>query len=74
MSKITLDVRGLSCPEPLIAFTDAVKRADLAEVELLFDCAAARDNIARAAASMRWQVASITEAPDHTIMNLVKHS
>ncbi|MDR2695857.1 MAG: sulfurtransferase TusA family protein [Deltaproteobacteria bacterium] len=74
MSKILIDVRGLICPEPLMAFTEAAKRSDAFEMEIRFDCAAARDNIARAASSLGWQVASVAEAPDHTVMNLTKAS
>ena len=74
MGKILIDVRGLACPEPLIAFTNTAKKADAAEMEILFDCGAAKDNIARAAGSMGWQVASIDEAPDHTVMHLIKGS
>ena len=74
MSIATIDVRGLSCPEPLIAFTKAAKNADVAAIEISFDCGAARDNIARAAASMGWEVTSVTEAQDHTVMSLAKVS
>lgn len=74
MSKIIIDVRGLACPEPLIAFTDAAKKTDAEEIEISFDCGAARDNIARAAASMGWTVASLAEAGDYTVMNLSKAS
>ncbi|MDR2696129.1 MAG: sulfurtransferase TusA family protein [Deltaproteobacteria bacterium] len=72
MSATLLDVRGLACPEPLIAFTEAAKKTDAAEMEIRFDCGAARDNLARAAASAGWRVASIAEAPDHTVMHLIK--
>ena len=77
MSKTIIDVRGLACPEPLIAFTNAAKQAGVTEIEISFDCGAARDNIARSAASMGWQVASVAEAPDrtaHTVMTLTKAS
>ena len=74
MSKTTIDVRGLACPEPLIAFTNAAKQAGVTEMEISFDCGAARDNIARSAASMGWQVASVDEAPAHTVMTLTKVS
>lgn len=74
MSKQTIDVRGPACPEPLIAFTNAVKQADLTHIEISFDCGAARDNITRAAGSMGWEVESVTEAPDHTVMSLTKTS
>ena len=74
MSKTVIDVRGLACPEPLIAFTNAVKEAGITEVEISFDCAAARDNITRSAAASGWTVASVAEASDHTVMNLTKAS
>ena len=74
MSKTTINVCGLACPEPLIAFTKAAKKADVAEIEIRFDCGAARDNIARSAASMGWEVTSVAEAQDHTVMSLAKVS
>lgn len=74
MSKTVIDVRGLACPEPLIAFTEAAKKADVTEIDISFDCAAARDNITRAAASMGWNIDSVSDAPDHTLMSLTKAS
>jgi TusA-related sulfurtransferase len=72
MSKTVIDARGLSCPEPLIAFTEAAKKAEIAAIEINFDCGAARDNITRAAASMGWKVASVTEGQDYMTMILEK--
>lgn len=72
MSKLQIDVRGLACPEPLIAFTKAVKQADLTAVDISFDCAAARDNITRSATGLGWEVTSVIENPDHTVMSLIK--
>jgi Predicted redox protein, regulator of disulfide bond formation len=74
MSKTVIDVRGLACPEPLIAFTGAAGKAGVTEIEISFDCGAARDNITRSAASMGWEVSSVNEAPDHTVMHLTKAS
>jgi TusA-related sulfurtransferase len=74
MSTITIDVRGLACPEPLLAFTDAAKKAEATAIDISFDCAAARDNITRAARSLGWRVASVEEAADYTIMHLDKAS
>ena len=74
MSKTVIDVCGLACPEPLIAFTEAAQAADATEIEISFDCAAARDNITRFAASMGWAVALVAEASDHTVINLTKIS
>lgn len=74
MSKTVIDVRGLACPEPLIAFTDAAKKPGATEIDISFDCAAAKDNISRAAASMGWDITSVADAPDHTLMSLTKVS
>ena len=65
-----LDVTGLACPEPLLAFTEAAKDAAVDTIEIRFDCGAARDNITRAALSGGWNVDSVTENPDHTVMVL----
>ena len=72
MSTKILDVKGLACPEPLLAFTDAAKDAGTDTIEISFDCGAARDNITRAATSGGWNVASVTENPDHTVMVLTR--
>ena len=68
--KKDLDVRGLACPEPLLAFTEAAANPATDTIEISFDCGAARDNITRAAASGGWTVASITENSAHTVMVL----
>lgn len=74
MSKTTIDVRGLACPEPLIAFTEAAKQQQVDAIDISFDCAAARDNITRAAALMGWSIVSVTDAPDHTLMSLARNA
>lgn len=70
MSKKSVDVRGLACPEPLIAFTDAAKSEGVQSIEISFDCGAARDNISRAAASSGWNVDSVKEENNYTVMEL----
>lgn len=72
MSKKTLDVRGLACPEPLMAFAEAAKDPAVDAVAISFDCGAARDNITRAAGAGGWTVDSVTEHPDHTVMVLTR--
>ncbi|MDR2076880.1 MAG: sulfurtransferase TusA family protein [Desulfovibrio sp.] len=72
MSTTVIDVCGLACPEPLLAFSEAVKKGDVTEVEIRFDCAFARENLSRLAASLGWAVASLTEAREYTVMNLTK--
>ena len=70
MSTKNLDVRGLACPEPLLAFMRAAKDAATDTIEIAFDCAPARDNIARGANSIGWAVDSVTEQSDHAVMVL----
>ena len=70
MNTVTIDVCGLACPEPLIAFTKAAKDASIGDIEISFDCGAARDNISRAALSSGWTIDSIVEESDHTVMKL----
>lgn len=70
MSKKTIDVRGLACPEPLLAFTCAAEDAETKSIAISFDCGAARDNITRAALASGWSVDSVTDAPDYTTMVL----
>ena len=70
MSKKTIDVTGLACPEPLMAFIDAIKNADTDSIEIALDCGAARDNVTRAANSYGWQVDSVTEHGESATMTL----
>lgn len=72
MSKKNIDVRGLACPEPLLVFNQAAKEADLDEIVISFDCAAARDNISRAAPGLGWELKAVDEGPEYTVMSLVK--
>ena len=72
MSAKNLDVRGLACPEPLMAFVQAAKDAATDTITITFDCAPARDNITRAANSSGWAVDSITEQADHAVMVLTR--
>ena len=69
MSK-AIDVRGLSCPQPLII---AKKEVDAGETELrvLADDAVARDNIKRMAEGSGFTV-SITEENDEYVLELKK--
>lgn len=42
---IEVDARGLSCPEPLLLATDAVRASNGEEVRVLVSSTAARDNV-----------------------------
>ena len=74
MSRLLIDVCGLACPEPLLAFERAARTPDTTEIEIRFDCGAARDNISRAAPAAGWMVSDIDDKGDHTVMLLSKKS
>ncbi|MDR1740435.1 MAG: sulfurtransferase TusA family protein [Synergistaceae bacterium] len=53
---ITVDARGLSCPEPVMRAKAALAGAGESEVEVLVDATAARDNVSRFARSQGREV------------------
>ena len=69
MSK-EIDVRGLSCPQPLIITKKEVDAGE-AEIKVLADDAVARDNIKRMAESAGFSV-TITEQGDEFVLELKK--
>jgi TusA-related sulfurtransferase len=62
----TLDLRGLSCPIPLIRTRDAL--ADAAAVTVIVDEPAPRENIIKFAKSQSWQVECTTAGGETTIV------
>jgi len=52
----TLDCRGLACPQPVINTKDALEKQGAAELEVLVDNEAARDNVTRFAQSQGCRV------------------
>lgn len=53
---IKIDVRGLSCPEPVLRTKQAMQRQDTTAVEVLVDSNTSRDNVTRAAEKEGWTV------------------
>ncbi len=62
-----LDARGLSCPAPVLMTKDAVEKENLAEVEVLVDNAAARENVTRFLASQNFSVNAAPEGNDFKV-------
>lgn len=58
----TVDVRGLSCPQPVLMVSQAMQRAGSGEIEVLVDNEASRENIARTAQIQGWSVTVKEEA------------
>lgn len=62
-SKKTIDVRGLSCPQPAMLTRQTLQDTKEGQVEALVDSGTARDNVARMAERAGWKV-EIEEQPD----------
>jgi TusA-related sulfurtransferase len=65
-----IDVRGLSCPQPLIITKKAVDAGET-EIKVLADDAVARDNVKRMAETAGFTV-TITEQDDEFILEMTK--
>lgn len=57
----TVDARGLSCPQPLILFHQAVAENATEPLDVLVDNEAGLENITRAAGKQGWNVTSKKE-------------
>jgi len=53
---VTIDARGLSCPQPAMLANQAVKKAIGGTIEILVDSGTARDNVSRAGAHAGWMI------------------
>lgn len=58
MSEI-LDVRGLSCPQPVLLTLEKLQSLSLGELVVLVDTDTSRENVLRAAASLGWQAKAV---------------
>ena len=67
-----IDVRGYSCPQPLLEADDSMKKMKEGSFRILFDCVSARENISRAAGKAGWTVTEVTEHGEYTSMLLTK--
>jgi TusA-related sulfurtransferase len=59
----TVDVRGLSCPEPAMRVRRALGRVEHGTVTVLLDSVTSRDIVARLSEAAGWRVAT-SERPD----------
>ncbi len=69
MSKM-VDVRGLSCPQPVILVQNAIDE-DVFPIEVLLDSVTSRENVRRMATRFRCTI-EITEKDDEFLMVLTK--
>lgn len=57
---IEIDTCGLSCPQPVLMFLNAVKKGDSEEFDVLVDTDASRENVSRAANNRGFTVKEIS--------------
>lgn len=60
---ITVDARGLSCPQPVLETKKAIEKVLSGEIHVLVDTMTSRMNVARFAGSRGW-VVEAGELPD----------
>jgi len=69
---ITVDARGLSCPQPVLMTVTAVKSGESDEITILVDNETAKENVCRAATGKGWTVADIRDEVDGCVIIIKK--
>jgi tRNA 2-thiouridine synthesizing protein A len=59
----TLDVRGLSCPQPALQTKQTIKKMGSGTLEVLVDTQTSRDNVSRLSQKAGWDV-NVEEPPE----------
>jgi TusA-related sulfurtransferase len=72
MDTTTIDARGLSCPQPVLMALDAIKKTRAAQLVVLVDSEASRENVSRAVTSQGWKVSDITQDGDTSRIEIVR--
>lgn len=69
---ITVDARGLSCPQPVIMAMAKMKELDAGEFAVLVDTDTSKENVSRTASSKGWEVKDIRSEGDTYRLTLAK--
>jgi tRNA 2-thiouridine synthesizing protein A len=56
---VTVDARGLSCPQPVIMTLDEIKKGDDKDIIVLVDTDTSKENVIRAATSQGCKIGEI---------------
>ncbi|MBQ7456319.1 MAG: sulfurtransferase TusA family protein [Desulfovibrio sp.] len=67
-----IDTRGLSCPQPVLLFHQAMKADNQSPMDILVDNEASLENVTRAATKNGWQVTQTPENDGVTRISLRK--
>lgn len=73
MIVITIDAKGLSCPQPVLMFMEAANSKDEKEIIVLVDTDASKENVSRAAESKNYLVKDIQQTGDEYRIILMKN-
>lgn len=57
---VTVDARGLSCPQPVIMTLDEIKQGKDNEIIVLVDTDTSKENVSRAAESQGFRINNVT--------------
>jgi len=66
-----VDARGLSCPQPVMLVSQAIKKLEKGAIEVLADSGTARDNVSRLAKNSGWAV-TVEEKPGGNFRMVLK--
>ncbi len=69
----TVDARGLSCPQPVLMFMDAIKSSSDKELIVLVDTDASMENVSRAAESKNCTVKEVTRQEDEYRLTITRN-
>jgi TusA-related sulfurtransferase len=66
-----VDARGLSCPQPVMLTSKAIKKLNKGAIEVLVDSGTARDNVSRLGKNFGWAV-TVEEQPEGSYRIVLK--
>jgi len=69
---VTVDARGLSCPQPVIMTLDEIKKGTDAEIIVLVDTDTSKENVTRAAESQGCRIHEVSSAGEEYRITLVR--
>ena len=69
---VTVDARGLSCPQPVIMTLDEIKKGNEKEIIVLVDTDTSKENVTRAAESQGCEVSEVSPEGEGYRITLAK--
>jgi len=69
---VTVDARGLSCPQPVLLTMDQIKQQQKGTIEVLVDSETSKENVTRAATKNGWKVVTSSLTDDYFKLTIKK--